>query len=84
MKRLILVVLLSFMLVMPALAEGERSFSPYDYVTGSAGGGRFICYDFPDVSLLIPASWEGRVTVVADEFGVAFYQSASYGCHSPR
>lgn len=74
MKRLIAILFL--LLVFPAIAE--QSFSPYDYVTGSAGGGRFFFYDFPDISLYLPASWEGRYTVVPDEFGVAFYHTASY------
>ena len=78
MKRTVLVVLLTLMLAMPALAEAEPPFSPYDYVTGSAGGGRFLYYDFPDISLCLPASWEGRFTVVRDEFGLAFYHTASY------
>ena len=78
MKHIALIFLLILMLAMPALAETKQSFSPYDYVTGSAGGGRFLYYDFPDISLYIPASWEGRFTVVPDEFGVAFYQTASY------
>ena len=78
MKRIILAALLALMLAMPAFAGAEQSFSPYDYVTGSAGGGRFLYYDFPDISLYIPASWEGRFTVEPDEFGVAFYHTASY------
>lgn len=71
-----LAILLVLLLAMPCMAE--QSFSPYDYVTGSAGGGRFLCYDFPDISLYLPASWEGRFTVARDEFGVAFYHTASY------
>ncbi len=78
MKRIISIVLLILMLAAPALAGAEPSFSPYDYVTGSAGGGRFLYYDFPDISLCLPAAWEGRFTVVVDEFGVAFYHTASY------
>lgn len=76
MKRFIASIIV-LLLVVTAIAEAN-DFSPYDYVTGSAGGGRFICYDFPDISLYLPASWEGRVTVVRDEFGVAFYHTASH------
>lgn len=75
MKRFIVLILV---LMLTVVASAEQAFSPYDYVTGSAGGGRFLYYDFPDISLLIPASWEDRFTVVPDEFGVAFYQTASY------
>ena len=75
MKRII-AILLVLLLALPCVAE--QSFSPYDYVAGSAGGGRFLCYDFPDISLYLPASWEGRFTVVPDEYGVAFYHTASY------
>lgn len=78
MKRIVLTVLLALILAMPALAEGAQAFSPYDYVTGSAGGGRFLYYDFPDISLCLPAAWEGRFTVKQDEFGIAFYHTASY------
>jgi hypothetical protein len=76
MRRIISALLVILLLSLPAMAE--RSFSPYDYVTGSAGGGRFLYYDFPDISLYLPASWEGRYTVETDEYGVAFYQTASY------
>ena len=41
----------------------------YDYVK---------YYDFPDISLYLPVSWEGRFTVETDDYGVAFYQTASY------
>ena len=77
MKRIVLVVLLALVLAIPALGEAEQPFSPYDYVTGSAGGGRFLYYDFPDIALYLPAAWEGRFTVEPDEFGVAFYHTAS-------
>ena len=77
MKRFVAIVLV-LLLALPAVAE--PSFSPYDYVTGSAGGGRFIYYDFPDISLLIPAAWEGRFIAEQDEFGVAFYHAASHEC----
>lgn len=69
-------ILLVLLLAVPCMAE--PSFSPYDYVTGSAGGGRFLYYDFPDISLYLPAAWEGRFTVIRDEFGVAFYHAASH------
>ena len=42
-----------------------------------AGGGRFICYDFPDAALKLPAEWECLLTVRRDGTGVSFYQTAS-------
>ena len=75
MKR-VLLILIAMLLSVSCVAE--QSFSPYDFVTGSAGGGRFLYYGFPDISLYLPASWEGRFTVETDEFGVAFYHTASY------
>lgn len=76
MKRFIALLIALLLAAVPALAE--ETFSPYDFVTGSAGGGSFIFYDFPDITLYLPASWEGRYVVEQDEFGVAFYQAASY------
>lgn len=76
MRRIIAILLVVLLLGLPAMAE--QSFSPYDYVTGSAGGGRYLYYDFPDISLYLPASWEGRFTVETDDYGVTFYQTASY------
>lgn len=72
----IVAILLVLLLAVPCVAE--QAFSPYDYVTGSAGGGRYLYYDFPDISLCLPASWEGRFTVARDEFGLTFYHTASY------
>ena len=75
MKRFIILLIL-LLTMLPAIAE--TSLSPYDYVTGSADGGKYLYYEFPDVLLYLPASWEGRFTVETDEYGVAFYQTASY------
>ena len=76
MKRIITVLLVILLFALPAMAE--QSFSPYDYVTGSAGGGRFIYYGFQDIALYLPSSWEGRFIAEEDDYGVAFYQAASY------
>ena len=76
MKRVVSILIVFLLTVLPALAE--PSFSTFDYVTGWAGGGRFIYYDFPDVTLNLPAEWENSFTVKQDEFGIAFYQTASY------
>ena len=76
MRRILSALLIILLLSLPAMAE--QSFSPYDYVTGSVGGGRYLYFDFPDISLYLPASWEGRFVVEQDDYGVAFYQTASY------
>ena len=76
MRRILSALLIILLLSLPAMAE--QSFSPYDYVTGSAGGGRYLFFDFPDISLYLPASWEGRFVVEQDDYGVTFYQTASY------
>ena len=76
MRRIFTMMLVILILSLPAI--GEQSFSPYDYVTGSAGGGRYLYYDFLDISLYLPVSWEGRFIVEQDDYGVAFYQIASY------
>ena len=76
MKRLLtLILVLSLLAALPAVAE--QSFSTFDFVTGSAGGGRFLYYDFPDISLYLPASWEGLYTMEQGEHGVSFYQTSS-------
>lgn len=76
MKRFTVILVALLLAVLPAMAQ--QSFSPYDFVTGSAGGGRFLYYDFPDISLLLPKEWEGLFTVEQDADGVTFYQTASY------
>ena len=75
--RIIISLLLAILfLSLPAMAQ--QSFSPYDYVTVSANGGQYICYEFPDISLFLPASWEGRFIADQDDYGMTFYQAASY------
>jgi len=76
MKRIAAILILFSLAVFPALSE--QSFSVFDWVTGSAGGGRYIYYDFPDVTLYMPAEWEGRITVEQDETGASFYQTSSH------
>ena len=75
MKRIVSILTALLLAVLPALAE--PSFSTFDHVIGRAGGGRFIFYDFPDVTLYLPAEWEGLFTVEQDETGAAFYHTAS-------
>ena len=77
MKRVFSAILILLLIAsLPAVAE--QSFSTFDYVTGSAGGVRFIYYDFPDVTLNLPAEWQGLYTVEQDETGVTFCQTASH------
>ncbi len=76
MKRFITLMLI-LLLTATAIAE-TNDFSPYDYVTGTSADGIFLCYEFPDISLCLPASWEGRFAVAPDEGGVAFYHTASH------
>jgi len=59
-------------------AAVEASFSPYDYITGETGNGKYLVYTFPDVCLLIPAGWKDRYVVDTDEYGVNFYHKASH------
>lgn len=59
-------------------AAVEASFSPYDYITGETGNGKYLVYTFPDVCLLIPAGWRDRYVIDTDEYGVNFYQKASH------
>ena len=76
MRHIISLLLVILLLSLPAMAQ--QSFSPCDFVTHSADEGKYICYEFPDVSLFLPASWEGRFIAEQDDYGMAFYQSASY------
>lgn len=78
MKRLVVLTLvLLFALSTLCLAE-EPSFSIFDYIIGSAGGGRFIYYDFPDISLYLPENWKDLYTVEERADSISFYQTASY------
>lgn len=80
MKKLFSILLLLLLtLVGPTLCLAEEpSFSTFDYVTGSAGGGRFIYYEFPDISLYLPESWKDLYTVEERSDSISFYQTASY------
>ena len=77
MKRVIsILLLLLWTVVLPAAAD--RSFSPFEYVDGQSGGGRYLYYDFPDIGLNLPIEWKDRVTLQTADDGVSFYQTASY------
>ena len=56
----------------------ETSFSPYDYTIGETANEEYLTYTFPDVRLYIPMEWENRFVVETGQYGVSFYQKASY------
>ena len=76
MKRMASI-LIALLLIAAPSALAEPSFSPFDHRTGQSGGGRYLYYDFPDVSLDLPMEWKGRITVEQADDGIAFYQTAS-------
>lgn len=76
MKRIVSFLIIILLAVLPALSE--PSFSTFDHVVGRAGGGRYIFYDFPDVTLYLPIEWDGRYTVRQSDDGASFYQTASH------
>lgn len=80
MKRTVSILIALTLLALPALAEpaAQPTFSPFNYVTGQSGGGRYLFYGFPDVALYLPIEWEGRFTVEQTEDGAAFCQTASH------
>lgn len=75
MKRIVSVLFVTLLFILPAFAE-EAEFSTFDYKYGHAGS-TSICYIFPDITLLMPLDWEGRITAQQSETGVSFYQTAS-------
>ena len=54
----IVAILLVLLLAVPCVAE--QAFSPYDYVTGSAGGGRYLYYDFTDEDHMVEYELHGH------------------------
>ncbi len=75
MKRLIvLLVAALFVAALPALAE---PMSYLDYTDDLLEDGSPIYY-FPELSLTLPADWQGKVMALREESGTSFYQKASY------
>lgn len=74
MKRLTALLLALLMLALPALAE---PMSLLDYTDDILEDGSPIYY-FQELSLKLPADWRGKVMAMKDEYGVGFYQIASY------
>ena len=76
--RYIIIVLLSLLLcALPVLAE-EQTIAPYDHAILYTVNGKYVVYEFPDITLYIPISWETSATVLQDEDGLCFYQTQSY------
>ena len=76
MKRLIVLLLALLLATLPAFAE-QTDFTPYDHVILHSGNGKYVVYEFPDIMLYFPVSWETTATVEQSENGVTFYQTAS-------
>lgn len=76
MKRLIVLLLALLLATLPAFAE-QTDFTPYDHVILHSGNGKYVVYEFPDIMLYFPVSWETTATVEQSENGITFYQTAS-------
>ena len=74
MKRFIALLLVLLLATLPALAE---SFTPYDHAILHTANGKYVVYEFPDIMLYFPVSWETTATVEQNDDGIAFYQTAS-------
>ena len=73
MKRVLSLIII-LLLVLPALAE---PMSWLDYTDDLLEDGSPVYY-FPELSITLPADWNGKVVVMAEEARTAFYQRASY------
>ena len=74
MKRLLALIVALLLFALPALAE---AMSPYDYNDDILEDGSPIYY-FPELSIRLPADWQGKVMAVPGERDVSFHQIASY------
>ncbi len=74
MKRVTVLLLALLALALPALAE---PMSLFDYADDILEDGSPIYY-FQELSLKLPADWRGKVMAMPGEYGVSFYQIASY------
>lgn len=74
MKRLFALLLALALLALPAMAE---PMSLLDYTDDILEDGSPIYY-FQELSIKLPADWRGKVMAMKDEYGVGFYQIASY------
>ncbi len=73
MKRLAAVLAAACLFLVPVHAGQASTF---DYVKGMTGEN--TTYMFNDLMLILPADWDGKITVETKEQGVYFYQSESY------
>jgi len=76
MKRIISILVALLLAVLPALAE-EAQFSTYDHAILHTVNGKYVVYEFPDITLFLPSEWEDTMTVEQKEDGITFYQTAS-------
>jgi len=74
MKKMFSLLIALLLIALPALAE---PMSNLDYTDDLLPDGSPIYY-FPELSLTLPADWNGKVMAVAEEGRTAFYQRASY------
>lgn len=74
MKKLLAMALILMLLGAWALAE---PMSYVDYTDDILEDGSPIYY-FPEMSLQLPADWQGKVMALVGEGGTSFYQKASY------
>ena len=74
MKRMLALLVALLLIALPALAE---PMSYLDYTDDILGDGSPIYY-FPELSMKLPADWQGRVMAMPGEGGTSFYQRASY------
>jgi len=74
MKKLLALLIALMLLSLSALAEPTDYL---DYTEDILEDGSPI-YDFPELSLRLPADWRDKVTAVRENGGTAFYQTGSY------
>ena len=70
MKRMMALVIVLMLCTLSALAELE-------YTESALSDGSPV-YNFEELSLTMPASWAGKLTVIEEQGGAAFYQKASH------
>ena len=73
MKRLIALAIVLMLCIQPAFAEQDI----FNYTDNVLEDGNLIYY-FAELSLTLPADWQGKVMALQHENGVSFYQKASY------
>ena len=70
MKRILALALALLLIALPALAEISYSEEPL-------ADGSVLCR-FEDLTIVLPADWDGKVLVREGESGLDFYQAGSY------